>query len=607
MLMKTILVVEDNALNMKLVCALLGLGAFRVLEAADAETGLEVAGRELPDLILMDIQLPGMDGLAAIRRLKSDDRLRHIPVVALTSYAMAGDARKATEAGCNGYLTKPIDTRSFLGKIDGFLNPNPAVNSVEAVSAKSNPPATKRVRRQPLVLLVDDEPKNVKLLAAKLAGQPYTTKSAFNGADALEMVSKHEPDLVLLDVMMPGIDGYEVTRRLKQDEKTRAIPIIMITALDGPEDKARGMEVGAEEFLTKPVNTAELLARLGSMLKLKQFKEQLASRDESKSQFSRSAVESVGAAEAPSSQVLLVEDDAMDVKLLEPVLRQLSGQLRVVPSAEAALEVIAAGGVDLLLLDVMLPGMSGFDLCQRLKRDREYQDIQVVLITCLDDLDSRIKGVELGADDFLVKPVEFRELAARVKVLLEKKRYIDKLRSDYEEALNSAINDGLTGLYNRTYFMRFLEQEILRSNRQGYPIGLLMIDIDDFKRVNDTLGHLTGDRVLQEMARLLRKSVREIDLAARYGGEEFAVVFPYAEPKDLYKAALRVISAIRAHPFFEDPPPGMAPMTASMGLAFYPQHAASAAELIEAADSMLYEAKQSGKNRLRVYGDGVQG
>jgi diguanylate cyclase (GGDEF)-like protein len=130
-----------------------------------------------------------------------------------------------------------------------------------------------------------------------------------------------------------------------------------------------------------------------------------------------------------------------------------------------------------------------------------------------------------------------------------------------------------------------------------------MIDLDDFKQVNDTLGHLAGDKVLQDMARLLRNSVREIDLAARYGGEEFAVVVPYADSKGLYKAAVRVLSAIRAHSFFKDPHSSMGPMTASMGLALYPQHAASAAELIEAADTMLYEAKQSGKNRLRVFGE----
>lgn len=271
--MKKILVVEDNALNMKLVRGLLGLGPYRMLEAVDAETGLELAGRELPDLILMDIQLPGMDGLSATRKLKADDRLRHIPVVALTSYAMAGDEKKAMEVGCNGYITKPIDTRSFIGKLKSYLSPSPSADTVQADLDRNQAPTIPGERRQPLVLIVDDEPKNAKLLAAKLAGQPYTIKSAFNGADALEMVSQHEPDLILVDVMMPGMDGYEVTQLIKADEKTRAIPVIMITALDGPEDKSKGMAVGAEAFLTKPVDTVELLAHIGSMLKHKQFLE----------------------------------------------------------------------------------------------------------------------------------------------------------------------------------------------------------------------------------------------------------------------------------------------------------------------------------------------
>jgi two-component system cell cycle response regulator len=601
--MKTILVVEDNALNMKLVRGLLGLGAYRMLEATDAESGLEIAAQETPDLVLMDIQLPGMDGLTATRKLKAIERLRNVPVVALTSYAMAGDEHKATAAGCDGYITKPIDTRSFLCRIQGHLS-TPATEAAPAPALPTHPSAAPRVRNKPLVLVVDDEPKNVKLLKAKLAGQPYTLKAAYNGAEALEMVAQHAPDLILLDVMMPGMDGYEVTRRLKADEQTRAIPIIMITALNGPENKEKAMELGAQEFLTKPVNTAELQARIGSMLRLKQFKEQLESRHQSKAQFGRMAKADPGKSEIAVSRILLVEDNERDVKLLEPALQKMPYNLMMADSAETALKMVTSGGgIDLVLLDVMLPGMSGFDLCRRLKTDPDHQDIQVVLITCLDDLESRIKGVELGADDFLVKPVDSRELTARVKVLLEKKHYIDKLRSDYAEALNSAINDGLTGLYNRTYFMRFLEQEILRSNRQGYPIGLLMIDLDDFKRVNDTLGHLEGDRVLQATARILRAGVREIDLAARYGGEEFAVVFPYAQLDGLRKAALRVLSAIGTHRFFRQPVDGLERLTVSMGLAFYPHNAASIEELIEAADNALYEAKQSGKNRLRVFGE----
>jgi two-component system, cell cycle response regulator len=601
--MKTILVVEDESLNMKLVRSLLGLGGYRVLEATDATTALLLAEREDPDLVLMDVQLPGMDGLTATRRIKAKDRLRQVPVVALTSYALDGDEEKAIDAGCDGYITKPIDTRSFLDKVERFLSATGPGACGDEDAICGSPPRT-RLRHQPLVLVVDDEPKNVKLLIAKLAGRPFNVIAATNGTDALAMVAYHAPDLILLDVMMPGMDGYEVTRRIKENPQTRAIPVIMLTALDGPEDKEKAMAVGAEEFLSKPVNTTELQARVGSMLRLKQFKEQLKSRDKSKNTFGRAKVVEAQHDRMLLPQILLVEDDEKDRILLATAIQNTPCHLRSVTSAEEALDMVVSGErVDLMLLDVLLPGMSGFDLCQRIKGRDDLQDIQVILITCLDDLESRIKGVELGTDDFLVKPVDFRELAARVKVLLEKKHYIDQLRCDYVNALNSAINDGLTGLYNHTYFSRFLAHEILRSDRQGDPIGLLMIDLDDFKRVNDTLGHLEGDRVLQETARILRDSVREIDLAARYGGEEFVVVFPYADPQGVRQAAQRILMAIATHYFFRSAVGGSTQITASMGLAFYPQNAASISELIKAADTMLYEAKQAGKNRLRVFGE----
>jgi len=150
----------------------------------------------------------------------------------------------------------------------------------------------------------------------------------------------------------------------------------------------------------------------------------------------------------------------------------------------------------------------------------------VLLITCLDDLEGKIKGMELGADDYLVKPIDGRELGARIKALLAKKSYLDQLHAHYEHAVSSAISDGLTGLYNQTYLKQFLALELKRSSRQRYPTSLLMLDLDNFKQLNDRFGHPTGDAVLRQIAGLIRTSIREVDLAARYGGEEFAVVLP---------------------------------------------------------------------------------
>jgi two-component system cell cycle response regulator len=256
---KTILVIEDNELNLKLVIGLLTIGNFNSLSAPDAETGIHLARMHRPDLILMDIQLPGLDGLSATRMIKSDEKLKHIPVVALTSYAMQGDDQKAQAAGCDGYVTKPIDTRTFNKIVESFF---------EAASYDKET-LEESIQSRPLILIVDDEPKNIKLLRAKLSKTPYQIEQAVSGFEAIEKAQTLLPDLILLDVMMPEIDGYEVARRLKTDPKLNLTPIIMVTSLDSADAKAKGMNAGAEEFMTKPIHTEELMARINSMIQLK--------------------------------------------------------------------------------------------------------------------------------------------------------------------------------------------------------------------------------------------------------------------------------------------------------------------------------------------------
>jgi len=214
---KKVLVIEDNELNLKLVRALLQRESFPILEAGDAETGLDLARSGRPDLILMDIQLPGMDGLTATRLIKRDPELGEIPVVALTSYAMQEDMEKAKEAGCNGYISKPIDVRNFLDTIRKFMQ-----DSAPLSSGNSGEPFYNQK-----ILIADDEPLNVKLLRALLLPNKYEVLHAYSGPEALEKATQVAPDLILLDVMMPGMDGYEVTRRLKKDPQTQEIPAFL--------------------------------------------------------------------------------------------------------------------------------------------------------------------------------------------------------------------------------------------------------------------------------------------------------------------------------------------------------------------------------------------
>jgi two-component system, cell cycle response regulator len=590
---QTILVVEDNPLNMKLVRSLLTLAKYQVLEAEDAGKGIQLASIHHPDLILMDIQLPDMDGLEATRIIKGREELEPIPVVALTSFAMPGDEQKAREASCSGYITKPIDTRKFIETIQCFLPP--AGPSTEKGSRKEH-------SGRPRLLIVDDEPLNIKLLKARLPAEKYETLSASNGQQAIQIANKDLPDLILLDIMMPDLDGFTVCRMLKQNPNTTEIPIILVTALEGLEDKIKGLETGADEFLTKPVNTIELLSRINSLLRLKQVRERLVLRSQSEKTFNHFAGQLDKMDEYPiPSKILLVEDDEKDRHIFRSFFRDLDYELEWVKTGEEGLDLLTRKSFDLILLDVLLPGLDGFEICRRLKNAQQTRDLQIILITCLPDLENKIKGIELGADDYLIKPVNRQELQARMKVLLAKKQCMDVLRRDYESALNSAVNDSLTTLYNQAYFKKFFNQELKRATRQNYSVALIILDIDNFKQMNDSSGHMAGDHILATLGAIIKKSVREIDLSARYGGDEFVLVLPYADQEETFQVINRLRQAIEVSSFTQGNETLPEHLTVSMGIAFFPDQGSTPEEVIRNADLALYQAKREGKNRYYVY------
>ena len=588
-----ILVVEDNPLNMKLVRTLLNLGKFKSIEAETAQRGIELAKDEKPVLILMDIQLPDMDGLTATRIIKQDPATRDIPVVAITSYAMQGDEEKALDAGCSGYLTKPIETKSFLKKLSTYI-------SQDDTEYSGNKSCIRDHRHK--ILIVDDEPLDVKRLEANLSREDYSVIHAYGGQEALEKVETEPPDIILLDIMMPGIDGYEVTRRLKASTKTRDIPIILITSLTGSDDKAKGMEAGADEFLNKPVNTTELPVRIKSLILLKEYQEQLKSRDQSEASLvvtSQSVTPVECGKDMPT--VILVEDNETDCRLFTAYLDGQPYHMKNVRTGEEALSVCASEKVDLLILDVVLPGINGFDVCRHLKDDVATRKIQILMATSLNDLGSKIKGIELGADDFLIKPIHKDELTVRVRALLRKKRYQDMLSTKDDTPLYAAITDRLTGLYNRNYFYHFINFEIKRCHRQNQGLGLIILDIADFKAVNDTYGQLAGDRILKELGNLIKIHIREIDLPVRYDGDKFMLVLPYVNKAQAKEIAERIRKAVTTYDFLNASDGAVVKMTVSMGIAVYPESAKTVGALVEHVVKALNRTKNEGKNRVRKY------
>ena len=449
------------------------------------------------------------------------------------------------------------------------------------------------------ILIVDDDPLNVKLLSATLSADGYETLSAYDGKTALKIAQTEFPDLILLDIMMPEIDGYEVTEILKQNPDTKDIPIILITALDGREDKLKGLEAGADEFLNKPANAAELLARVKSLLRLKLYQDQLKVRTHPQEFIASNGKADggpIGDLNLPS--VLLVEDEDRDVRLLKSYLQGEAYHIEVAHTGEETISRVLKDKVDLILLDILLPGMDGFEVVRQLREMESAENIQVLAITSLKDMESKIRGIELGVDDYLVKPINKHELRVRVKSLVKKKAYLDTLRQGYQTAVYTAITDKLTGLYNRAYFEHYLHLEIKRADRLKDQLSLIMMDIDEFKYYNDSFGHLTGDRILRTLGKLVKESIREIDLAVRYGGEEFAFVLPTTDKEGAVAVAERLRRVVYEHSFFSEDERTDKRLSVSVGVAVYPDEALSLEALIRSADMQLYRAKREGKNRV---------
>ncbi len=587
---EAILVIEDNQYNRRLMRTLLQMGGYLMLEAADAESGLQLARERRPVLILMNIQLPGMDGLEAARLICSDADLNHIPVVALTPYAMRGAEDKALDAGCVGYISKPIDTRILLDTVNRLKHEKP----IPSASPKSG--------HRHRILIVDDDPVSIKLLSSMLHRDPYTVITANSGDHCIRKTLREHPDLILLDIFMPGANGFEVTRRLKQDPNTQHIPIMLITGLDDETHRVRGFEVGADDFLNKPVNSHILRARVQSLLRLKVYHEQLKTRSQSKNSVLKPEwVETTDEETIHSPHILVVEEDPNDAQLFREYLDDASFRLKVVNSGEAAMDAAQKEAIDLMLIDLVLPGINGFEVIKQLKKMPEHRNVQLVVVTQVADLNDKIRCIQLGVDDYHVKPVNREMLIAQVYALLKKKAYMDRLSNQYENALQAAISDKLTGIYNHAYFKHFLDLEVKRASRQKHSLALIMVDIDNFKRFNDTHGHPAGDALLKRMGELLRTHIREVDVPARYGGEEFAVVLPYADRKGAPVVAERIREAIRNEPFSIPGVKKTEKTTVSMGIAYYPDDAASANDLVQCADKALYRAKKEGKDRYCVY------
>ena len=447
------------------------------------------------------------------------------------------------------------------------------------------------------ILVVDDVPANVKLLEVRLLAEYFEVLTAFSGADALEICESGKVDVVLLDVMMPEMDGFEVCRRLKADSATAHIPVVMVTALDEVADRVRGLESGADDFLTKPVNDLQLLTRVRSLVRLKMLTDELRLRASTTRDI---GIEELLGRKDPvgdrRGRVLLVDERVPAQARIRDMLVAVA-DVDVVAEPQAAFFQAAEGDYDCVLVTTSLSGFDPLRLCSQLRSLDRTRFLPIVMLAEKGQDDIVLRALDLGVNDYLLRPVDEQELTARLRTQIRRKRYNQELRSSVAQTIELAITDGLTGLHNRRYLDSHLQTLFERAASRQRPLSLLISDIDRFKRINDTHGHAAGDEVLREFARRLRKNVRGIDLACRYGGEEFVVVMPDTEQAVAERVAERIRQEIEMLPFG---PEGAAALdvTVSIGVASISPAADTLEALLKRADGALYEAKKSGRNRV---------
>ncbi len=447
------------------------------------------------------------------------------------------------------------------------------------------------------VLVVDDVSANVKLLEAKLTREYFEVLTASDGYQALEKAEREQPDIILLDVMMPGMDGFEVCEKLKANPATQHLPVVMVTALSDTSDKVRGLEVGADDFLTKPVNDTALFSRVRSLTRLKMMMDEWRARESTSNEL---GVIERGPCEieedGTSARILVVEDSAMDRDRIETTLQQQTHTLTVVETGAAALQALSGTVFDLIIISLTLIDEDGLRLCSQMRSQERTRQIPILLLADDGDLDRTAKGLELGANDYLVKPIERSELLARVRTQIRRKRYQDRLRQNYEESLSMALTDSLTGLFNRRYLTTHLERIIQRIAETRKPVSAILFDIDHFKVVNDTYGHGVGDEVLKEIADRVSRNLRNFDMVARMGGEEFVIIMPEAPIEAASFVAERLRMRIANEPFKVSASVGQLDISVSLGVAAVHDAGADPDSLIERADKALYAAKAKGRN-----------
>lgn len=460
------------------------------------------------------------------------------------------------------------------------------------------------------VLVVEDDPAGCRLLETRLRANGHHVTACCDPKQAQSLALTERPDVIITDVCMPEVDGIEFTKWVRNQDKLAKTPLLLITALNDGNLLSRGLAAGADDFLSKPLNSLEIKTRVQSLLRNRLAIREIENRFHSESEQSDSESDTQAGDHTLSqpggdpAQILLIDDDEGQSRLLTAYLGQLDCKIHHSVNGQAGLDWMKSHRVDLVVTDLLLPDLDGFEVIKQVRSNPRFEHTPVLAMSVLSEVEDRVRALNVGADDFILKGFTGIEFRARTERLLRLKLRMDELRQRYHEAAKRAVTDSLTGLVTHGYICETLAHELQGASRAKEQHSVIFVDVDHFKAFNDTFGHALGDEVLHRVAGVIVETVRTSDTPGRYGGEEFVISLPRTTAEEAALVAERIRQRIESVPITvtEGDEPRELRITASLGVATFPTDASDVDSLLQHADEAMYAAKQAGRNSVVAFG-----